>query len=143
MIGFRSPPPTTAWGYGRARYGGGAAAVWPAGVWRSQASDRGALRPARPAIGERALIARSADGWCRRKPDIQVAGGRRGVTPSNRRRATARFRPTRAFVGGPRDRREGEPVVIAAAIQTFHKHPRLNLASHRSKKKRPADEASS
>jgi len=54
MIGFRSPPPTTAWGYGRARYGGGAAAVWPAGVWRSQASDRGRFdRPAPPSVNGR------------------------------------------------------------------------------------------
>jgi Spy/CpxP family protein refolding chaperone len=38
----------------------------------------------------------------------------------------------RAFAGGLQDRREGEAVIIAAAIQTFHKHPRLNLACHHS-----------
>jgi hypothetical protein len=47
------------------------------------------------AINDRLLqqYRREADGWSRRKPETQIAGGRRGVAPSNCRRATARFRP--------------------------------------------------
>jgi hypothetical protein len=53
--------------------------------------------------------------------------------PRNRK-----IRPYGRIRGGPRDQ-----CVIAAAIQTFDIHARLNLACHHSKKKRSADEASS